>query len=319
MLQENHLRILYIAGYGRSGSTLIERLLATDRRILGGGEIANLLLMLLFPERATVPVLRCSCGARLEECPVWGGIVRRLQDLPRSRLWLYLAAQRAMESLVGHTLQLFRWPGITRIYQEFTQMVFSHLFRFRHQVVIDSSKTIRLYAFRPWALARWSGYKVYVLHLVRDGRGCMWSNLRGDNVKMERGLSDARRPAAALRTTLSWPLANWAARKFGEQFPDMYHLLRFEDFLHSPETALESLARFLNMELSEPLQWLTRMRSGRVEVPRTHQIAGNRLRFQSCLQWNPPDPWQRHLPTQYKRFFWYFAGWEARHYGYTHK
>ena len=320
MGSENHseLQILYIGGYGRSGSTLIERILATDTRILGGGEIANLLPMLLYPEKQSTPLPKCSCGANLEDCKVWGPLVQDLLTLSRKRLLDYLISQRIVESLSVYIFQKSRKPKFVGLYEEFTQKVFRHLFSLGINVVIDSSKTSRLCAFRPLALARWSGYKVRLLHLVRDGRGCILSNLRGDNIKMERGLSNVRRPAALVRTTLSWIIANWAARRFGKSFPEAYTVLRFEDFIREPRKTLENLARFLDLDLIEPLNVLTRMQYEEIEVPQTHQISGNRLRFESRLRLSPPKNWRELLPSLYQWFFWALAGWEAKRYGYHH-
>ena len=52
------MKIAYVAGYGRSGSTLLERILAAAPRTIGAGEVRNLLWL-------DDPEHRCACGERL--------------------------------------------------------------------------------------------------------------------------------------------------------------------------------------------------------------------------------------------------------------
>src|SRR6185312_2019765 len=54
-----------IGGWGRSGSTLVERLLAEMPDTVGAGEVTHLW------QRALIDNERCSCGAVFRECPFW--------------------------------------------------------------------------------------------------------------------------------------------------------------------------------------------------------------------------------------------------------
>ena len=55
--------LIYIGGYGRSGSTLLEALLTTSGDTLACGEVVSCLHV-----RATKP---CTCGKSCHHCPVW--------------------------------------------------------------------------------------------------------------------------------------------------------------------------------------------------------------------------------------------------------
>ena len=57
-------KVTYILGAGRSGSTVLERLLSSAPGVVGTGEIATLW-------RRTLSALTCSCGAPAPDCPFW--------------------------------------------------------------------------------------------------------------------------------------------------------------------------------------------------------------------------------------------------------
>ena len=58
-------KLVYIGGYGRSGSTLLEYLLTTSPEVVACGEVERHL-------RRFGRYKICTCGRRLKKCPVWG-------------------------------------------------------------------------------------------------------------------------------------------------------------------------------------------------------------------------------------------------------
>jgi len=58
-------KLVYIGGYGRSGSTLLEYLLAAHPEVVACGEIERHLRV--FARRRT-----CTCGEPARHCQVWG-------------------------------------------------------------------------------------------------------------------------------------------------------------------------------------------------------------------------------------------------------
>ena len=59
------VRVLFIGGWGRSGSTLVERLLAEMPDVVGAGEVTHLW------RRALADNQPCACGAPFDACPFW--------------------------------------------------------------------------------------------------------------------------------------------------------------------------------------------------------------------------------------------------------
>jgi len=71
---------IFIGGTAKSGSTITDRLLATQPGVLGLGEVDHMLddTKLHHPRAAVygpVRELDCSCGRQLQECPVWGPVM----------------------------------------------------------------------------------------------------------------------------------------------------------------------------------------------------------------------------------------------------
>ena len=61
-------RVLYIGGWGRSGSTLAERLLGEMPEIVGAGEVTHLW------QRGLIDNELCACGTPFRDCPFWTAV-----------------------------------------------------------------------------------------------------------------------------------------------------------------------------------------------------------------------------------------------------
>src|ERR1700733_7630889 len=63
--------VIYIAGSGRSGSTLLERVLGDMPGAVNVGELIDL------PRRTAPRGERCGCGQAFADCPFWAGVGTR--------------------------------------------------------------------------------------------------------------------------------------------------------------------------------------------------------------------------------------------------
>lgn len=72
---------VYVLGYGRSGSTLLDWLLDSHSRVMGLGEIGRLPHCYFTPPP---PPRFCACGAKIEDCTLWGPIVKSTKQLDMS-------------------------------------------------------------------------------------------------------------------------------------------------------------------------------------------------------------------------------------------
>lgn len=335
--------VIYIAGYGRSGSTLLERVLAAHPGIEGLGEVEHLC------RADDLHAVNCGCGEPIDSCELWGpvvealasefdfGRVRGLQDAADAwepgRLGAAAGNKRsgnpcardARETARESARGVSAGTGAARdsanggeygAYDRFNARLFGELTARLDgpRYLIDSSKTARLNALRPFSLVR-AGLGVRLVHLVRDGRGCMWSYIsKGSNRRLEQGRrgASARVRFAGLRSALSWRLANRAAEQFGAVYPDSYMRVRYEDFVSDPRSALEELGSFLSTDLSEQIEALE---SGGA-LPRVHQVAGNRMRGEDVIRLRADTAWESELPARHRALFRLVNGRMARGYGY---
>jgi hypothetical protein len=67
-------KIIYIAGLGHSGSTILDMLLSTTRRAVGLGQVWTVLR----EKRAISGARICSCGAPAPQCDFWGPVINEL-------------------------------------------------------------------------------------------------------------------------------------------------------------------------------------------------------------------------------------------------
>ena len=82
-------RLVYIGGYGHSGSTLLEYLLAASPKVVAFGEVASVLR-----ERGRKG--KCTCGREVRLCPLWGPLLastETLDGMAHERLARALVAQ----------------------------------------------------------------------------------------------------------------------------------------------------------------------------------------------------------------------------------
>ena len=87
--------ILYIAGIGRSGSTLLDAMLDSHPELFGAGELTH-----VFEEIAHDA--RCSCGNSYSRCDFWQEVLRGLAHRSATRDPRWLAdLTRPAESLAS--------------------------------------------------------------------------------------------------------------------------------------------------------------------------------------------------------------------------
>ena len=295
--------ILYIAGYGRSGSTLLARILGSHERIFTAGELIN------FPDLVESEASVCSCGQTIQQCPFWSKIIQTFKK-EFSDVSEVADIQKRFEStshVFGHILKRDR--DKIKSYNIATRNLISHICRnLPHEVhyIIDSSKTTWSRSLRPISLSHIGNQPVKVIHIVRDGRGCMWSMMKGTDTGLLKGANLKRHSSfPVLRTAIHWPFANLAAHFFQAMHsPESYCRIRYEDLVENPVKTCSILGDFLGVTLDHQLDILKN--SGDIDTG--HLIAGNRMRSSTKIKIKPDVDWKKRLKLRYKLFF-LFLNW----------
>src|SRR5918997_6218119 len=105
---DSPMKVLYVLGRGRSGSTIFGNVLGELDGFFCGGEIRFLW------DPVGVRSSACACGSVIFECPVWSDVLARLRDVDVAQV-----ARWQHEIVKEHnTVRLLRqrratWPALT--------------------------------------------------------------------------------------------------------------------------------------------------------------------------------------------------------------
>ncbi len=259
------MKIIYIAGYGRSGSTLLDIILG--EKFTSVGEIANLFNHLYFHGT------RCSCGMRLGECPFWHKILNACVDSKNGKQYIRLFKKQ--QSVFAFFFNFISWDKRNK--KEFIKIskcLFQSIFESSDcKAIVDSSKTDRNKFVRPFKLFRDCGYDVKIVHLIRDPRKIYESVSKGSNVKMEKG-ENPEMCFPLFRTIWGWILANAGASLNKALIGRKNSMeLRYEDFISDPVMSLEHMEKKFELDLSISK---TKIENKNSFSPK-HLCGGNRL------------------------------------------
>jgi hypothetical protein len=244
--QREPLRVVYIAGMGHSGSTLLDLLLSGHSRIASVGEAKML----------AREGLSCTCRRRLEECPFWSAVSRRVEALARRPL-RELAMQGPEPDFGRDNVAFFRAVSEAA----------------GTSWIVDSSKSSR----RLQGLLRTPGLEILILHLVRDPRGVVFSNLRkGRDLKRS-----CLRYASNFRRARDLVL--------GKPHVEPHVVVSYEWLAARPREAMLEIQTWLGVPFEEgQLDWAGQVR---------HNLGGNRMRFSSGAEIRPDVEWQTALDS----------------------
>jgi hypothetical protein len=287
--------VLFIAGWGRSGSTLLERLVGQHDGAASVGEMRDLWL------RGVVENRRCGCGQPFSACPFWTAVgelafggwdhvdVRRLQ-------WLRDRVDRPW------TLPLLLWPDVMPRraraaldeYAGVLRDVYVAIARVSERpAVIDSTK-IATHAL----VLRRAGLELRVVHLVRDSRGVIFSWQKTVVRPDAAAEPDVMLRYGSTTASVRYVLYNCYAHLLGRlRLP--YLLLRYEDLARDPQPALRSVFGLLGLAGDGAQQG----GSDVLRLQATHTIDGNPMRLQAGpVRVALDERWRREMPARSRRW-----------------
>jgi len=286
------IKVIYIAGYGRSGSTLLDIALGQHRAVLGAGEVTALARHVWDNDEY------CACRATVRSCHLWKEVVEHWRAGEDSKFMpQFRMAQERIEGILS-------WRRMLRAARDDTNQVYfcdqtTRLFGIlsavsKRPIIVDSSKLPG----RAFALAALPSIELYVIHLVRDGRGVAWSMMKPFKRQVEKGLQKELKPKPLIYTALRWTIVNLAAQlvcwKLG---PRRSMRVRYEDFVENPAKILERILAMVGQK-SPGVACL----DARTIFPH-HQVAGSRHRMQEVLTVERDERWQCEMPRSRQLVF----------------
>ncbi len=282
------VHVLYIAGAGRSGSTLLSNILGQLPDTVSVGELYYLW------ERGLEDNSLCGCGTPVRECEFWGRVLARAsQSAGVDDIGVVLRAGVA-GARTRHLLKMRTEAGRRNFVAQSQPFlhVLQHLYAaIRDETgcdyIIDASK-FPTYGFLLTAIPT---LDVSVIHLIRDARAVGFSWQR----KKYNPDSDALfGRISSTRSALIWDAWNLGAELLGRTLPaGRYHRLHYEAFIQRPEETLADIIALGGLE-ARPSDVID---NGTVTMHQAHTIGGNPIRFQRSMRLRLDTEWQRAMPA----------------------
>jgi Sulfotransferase family len=287
-VSDDKVKVLYIAGLGRSGSTILGNILGEIEGFFHGGEF-NFIW-----ERNLIENRLCGCGAPFDECEVWGSVMKktfggmagvdahemvRLQaSVIRTRHIPLMLSSRGRRILTSRLEEyLSRLQRLYRAVQETTGS----------QVIVDSSK----FPTYGRVLEMTPGIDLYVVHLVRDSRAVAYSWLR-KKVQQDTDKLTYMHQMDTIESSLLWDVWNASCETLWRSSSRRCMRLRYEDFIERPQWALSNILGMLH----EDTRRLAFMGEQTLELGVSHTVSGNPSRFQTgMVRLRPDDEWASHM------------------------
>jgi Sulfotransferase family len=290
--------VLYIAGTGRSGSTVLANILGEVDGVFAAGEVRYLW------QRGLKEGRLCGCGLPVRECPVWSKVLAEAGQLDDSN------RADAVVSMLNHTGRLRNLPAIlagkvaprlnpanalsgapARSALADLYGAMAHVTGSR--VIVDSSK-LPAYAN---VLASTPGIDLRVVHLIRDPRGAAhsWSSRKTLSDGAARAHMEQIGPA---KSAVLWDVWNMAGGVLFRGGPNRYMRLRYEDFVADPPGTVRAILSMVGMGDAQ----LPFVNGNEAQTTPNHSVAGNpdRLRH-GVITLRSDDRWRSGMTPRSRR------------------
>ncbi|MEU8347585.1 Sulfotransferase family protein [Actinomadura meyerae] len=275
------VRVLYVTGWCRSGTTLLGNLLGELPGVVHAGELRYLWTNGVLG-RGTNTL--CGCGRDVPACPLWKGVIARVAGGdPAWHAERAVARQQAALRTrhTGRRLAEARHvraahPAVrdlVRLYEAIAAESGAEL-------IVDTGK----FPAEAAALCGAPGADARVLHVVRDPRATAESWRRAKEYIPAMG---------PVRSTAYWTGFNLASERVARAFPDRCLRLRYEDFTAAPRAELARVMRHAGLAGDPPVDG-----GGTAVLGVNHTVTGNpdRLR-RGPVRIREDDAWVRAQPA----------------------
>lgn len=297
---QNRIKVLYIGGYGRSGSTLLVRLLGQLSGFHAVGEMWNIW------QRSFAENELCGCGAPFHECSFWQAVVEEafggfhgvaLDEIQSLRDTLQ--GQAYLAPIMSPRLRTTHQQAQIDAYLTVVKKLYCAIQSVAGcRTIIDSSKGPRYAAL----LREIPEIDLRVVHLIRDSRAVVHSwqkKMIKPEVYWKTAYLDRPNP---IHAALNWNITNALTQSFRNSRA-AYLFVRYEDLVEAPRAWLNKIAEFAGgIEYGRGGQG-TDLFAGNdaVNLSWDHTAVGNPNRFrQGTVQLRRDDEWKKQMPHAHK-------------------
>lgn len=271
---DKRVQLVYVMGDGRSGSTVLDIMLGNHPEVLGVGELNRWPVFEGHPKQG---------DTKTKVHRFWGEVRDVYNEIEGS---LDFSRLEELQDAVGnyssffHVLLGLTSHGVRAEYCEYIDNLLEALIKASGKhVVADASKRPG----RAWMLLRCFGTRVRVIHLVRDPRGVLKSELKR-NVEQTYKSPPVAMLHYLIKNTMSTIVHSLSPRGSALR-------VRYEDLVREPAAELKRIGRFLDISMDLVINRLEV--DGTLVVPPL--LDGNRIRRREKITLRLDDEWRRDL------------------------
>lgn len=258
------MRLLYLSGSGRSGSTMFERVLHSSPDTAALGEFHCLW-------RLSKEQIACSCGEAISNDPFWRSVLAEAgtgpADIAELRRLEHRLSRSGFVASRGFNLDRLKDDPEVKCFLAIQFAIFEAASRIAAKpLIIDSSKA----GPRAWILA--CDDRTRFVHLYRNPENVIAS---WRSRKFDKGLGTEMQRLSVSRAAIDWIKAEFSARLLAKQRPVV--MLDYEKLCLFPRPEVEATLATLGLEDLEEIEWL----DNHTVQPGSdyHSINGNPDRF----------------------------------------
>lgn len=284
------VKVIYITGYGRSGTTLLDRILGQIKGFFSIGELGHIW------KRSFGENQLCGCGKPFRECEFWKAVVEEafggFDKIDVDKVYALkhsVERIRYIPKLMFPSLRSSKYQKHLSEYIELLNRLYNSIRNVSGSTyIIDSTKDTP-YGF---VLATIPNIEINVVHLVRDSRGVAYSwqkKKRRPEIYWKEEYMPRYSPLKSAREwTLSNILAHWLRAK-----AKRYIFIRYEDFVTYPKESLKVILEKLEINKNK-IDFIDE-RTVNLEI--NHTVSGNPIRFKhGTVELRPDFEWQKKMP-----------------------
>lgn len=272
------MKVIFILGSGHCGSTLLDLILDSHSKIIGLGQCEKI---------GTKDT--CACGKSFSDCGFWKNVVDYQDDFYKSQVYgVYRSKKDFLFNKNNYFLKTKNKEGfsINDYITGSKEMFKKTLQASGAEVVVDSSKNTD----RVELLAKDKDIEPIILHLVRDGRGVVWSYFRKNIDKKKR-----------FPYMWKWFVMNIKAEFLRKRNNMPYVFINYSGLINNPEAELKKIIKKTGLDYEPSMLKFRRSEH--------HQAAGNRMRMGGSEDLKEDMEWKKKLSLKHKLIFNLLFGW----------
>ena len=284
-MEEKKVKIIYILGYERSGSTILHNLIGQTKSYFSVGELRYIW-------QRGIDNRPCGCGEAFNDCPFWEDIFDRHNP----------HQQHIRESFFPFALLFSFIPSIKRRianHTEYLKTLYTKTYEKSDAAyIVDHSKSVM----HLKLLSSIKNFEVKTIHIVRDPRGIEYS-LHKRKLNGHKGY----RNHSVYKNLLKIDLINLMSNRYMKKYSNLTHSVRYEDLIRRPGDCLDELSKHLEVNID------TSMVDGdEVTLEKTHSVGGSPSRHNTGkIKLRLDDKWKQLLPKR--------SRWLLESFSYTYK